>query len=90
MNHSDVEELARKVELTEPRDVWGDLPSDYRQALCSFAALVLEKAAEVCKDKHREHRLDTDDYYNGQGEGAKWCAQQLRAMSAALQSGDRG
>ena len=44
MKHSDVEELARKVELIEPRDVWADLPSDYRQALCSFSALVLEKA----------------------------------------------
>ena len=76
MKHSDVEELARKVGLIEPRDVWADLPADYRQALCSFAALVLEKAADHC-----------ETHYNHE---AKDCADELRAMSAALQSGDRG
>ena len=81
MKHSDVEELARKVELTEPRDVWGDLPSDYRQALCSFAALVLEKAAEVCDAE--ANNWDDD-------KGLIVCAKAIRRMSAALQSGDRG
>ena len=81
MKHSDVEELARKVELTEPRDVWGDLPSDYRQALCSFAALVLEKAAEVCDAE--ANNWDDD-------KGLIVCAKAIRRMSADLQSGDRG
>ncbi len=75
MKHSDVEELARKVGLIEPRDVWADLPADYRQALCSFAALVLEKAADVIRDECLS---------GNQAEN------ELRAMSAALQSGDRG
>lgn len=75
MKHSDVEELARKVGLIEPRDVWADLPSDYRQALCSFSALVLENAADVIRDECLS---------GNQAEN------ELRAMSAALQSGDRG
>lgn len=81
MKHSDVEELARKVGLIEPRDVWADLPADYRQALCSFAALVLEKAADEAEDDGIMGLLHEDDLI-----AAKW----LRAMSAALQSGDRG
>lgn len=74
MKHSDVEELARNVGLIEPRDVWADLPADYRQALCSFAALVLEKAADVILDECLS---------GNQAEN------ELRSMSAALQSGDR-
>ena len=81
MKHSDVEELARNVGLIEPRDVWGDLPSDYRQALCSFAALVLEKAAEVCDAE--ANNWDDD-------KGLIVCAKAIRRMSADLQSGDRG
>ena len=42
----DIEAIAREAELIEPRDVWADLPADYRQALCIFAALVLEKVAD--------------------------------------------
>ena len=81
MKHSDVEELARNVGLIEPRDVWADLPSDYRQALCSFAALVLEKAAEVCDAE--ANNWDDD-------KGLIVCAKAIRRMSADLQSGDRG
>ena len=81
MKHSDVEELARKVGMIEPRDVWADLPSDYRQALCSFAALVLEKAAEVCDAE--ANNWDDD-------KGLIVCAKAIRRMSADLQSGDRG
>ena len=81
MKHSDVEELARKVGLIEPRDVWADLPADYRQALCIFAALVLEKAAEVCDAE--ANNWDDD-------KGLIVCAKAIRRMSADLQSGDRG
>lgn len=81
MKHSDVEELARNVGLIEPRDVWADLPADYRQALCSFAALVLEKAAEVCDAE--ANNWDDD-------KGLIVCAKAIRRMSADLQSGDRG
>lgn len=80
MKHSDVEELARNVGLIEPRDVWADLPADYRQALCSFAALVLEKAAEVCDAE--ANNWDDD-------KGLIVCAKAIRRMSADLQSGDR-
>lgn len=72
----DLDAIAREAQLIEPRDVWADLPADYRQALCSFAALVLEKAADHC-----------ETHYNHE---AKDCADELRAMSAALQSGERG
>jgi len=81
MKHSDVEELARKVGLLDPRDVWADLPSDYRQALCSFSELVLEKAAEVCDAE--ANNWDDD-------KGLIVCAKAIRRMSADLQSGDRG
>ena len=45
--------------------------------LSRFAALLLEKAAQVCEGMHEEDR--PGDY-----------AYELRAMSAALQSSDRG
>jgi len=77
MKHSDVEELARECGLIEPRDVWANLPADYTQALLRLSAGVLEKAATVCEGMHEEDR--PGDY-----------AYALRAMSAALQSGDRG
>lgn len=83
MKHSDVEELARKVGLIEPRDVWADLPADYRQALCSFSALVLEKSAGRADSKGH--------HWSGAPAGAFFdLADELRSMSAALQSGDRG
>ena len=83
MNHSDVEELARNVGLIEPRDVWADLPSDYRQALCSFSALVLEKAADLADSRgHHWSGAPSNAFFS--------LADELRAMSAALQSGDRG
>ena len=90
MKHSDVEELARKVGLIEPRDVWADLPADYRQALCIFAALVLEKAAEVAN--HEDHiTVRFPDCGALQGRETQ-CSivKEIRRMSAALQSGDRG
>lgn len=76
MKHSDIAELARECGLIEPRDVWADLPADYRQALCSFAALLLEKAAQ---EEMQPGIYSKHDF-----------AEHLRAMSAALQSGDRG
>lgn len=78
MNHSDIAELARECGLIEPRDVWADLPADYRQALCSFAALALEKAADQFELQPHVEMFRPD------------VAEELRAMSAALQSGDRG
>lgn len=78
MKHSDVEELARECGLIEPRDVWADLPADYRQALCSFAALVIEKAADQFELQPHVEMFRPS------------VADELRAMSAALQSGDRG
>lgn len=76
MTKIDIEAIAREAELIEPSDVWADLPPIYTQALSRFAALVLEKAADHC-----------DTHYNHE---AKDCADELRTMSAALQSGDRG
>ena len=88
MKHSDVEELARNVGLIEPRDVWADLPSDYRQALCSFAALVLENAAQTADDSVSGFKPRTG-WELGFCNGVKTHVSCLRAMSAAMQSGDR-
>ena len=71
----DLDAIAREAQLIEPRDVWADLPADYRQALSSFAALVLEKAA---------------DFIGDEGLSGGQAYQELRSMSAALQSGERG
>ena len=79
----DLDAIAREAQLIEPRDVWADLPSDYRQALSLFAALVLEKAAGRADSKGH--------HWSGAPAGAFFdLADELRAMSAALQSGDRG
>lgn len=106
MKHSDIEELARECGLIEPRDVWADLPADYTQALCSFAALTIEKSGhaemlEVLKTTLGNimslgpaGALETvpmpfrvwADVVNS----AILKAEQVSAMSAALQSGDRG
>ena len=51
--------------------------TDISVELSRFAALLLEKAAQVCEGMHEEDR--PGDY-----------AYELRAMSAALQSSDRG
>ena len=51
------------------------------QAQEIFAALVLEKAAEVCDAE--ANNWDDD-------KGLIVCAKAIRRMSAALQSGDRG
>lgn len=90
MKHTDVEELASKVGLIEPRDVWADLPADYRQALCSFSALVLEKAALAAN--HEDHiKVRYPHCGSLQGRDTQCnIVKQLRAMSAALQSGERG
>lgn len=74
----DLDAIAREAQLIEPRDVWADLPADYRQALCSFAALVLEKAADQFELQPHVEMFRPS------------VADELRAMSAALQSGDRG
>lgn len=76
LSYVDIEKLAREAELIEPSDVWADLPADYTQALSRFAALVLEKAAE---EEGQPGIYSKHDF-----------AEHLRAMSAALQSGDRG
>ena len=52
----DLDAIAREVGLIELRDVWADLPADYTQALSRFAALLLEKAAQVCEGMHEEDR----------------------------------
>lgn len=52
----DIDAIAREAGLIEPRDVWADLPADYTQALSRFAALLLEKAAQVCEGMHEEDR----------------------------------
>lgn len=69
MKHSDVDALYQRA-VVQASNYGGQIPH-------IFAALVLEKAAQVCEGMHEEDR--PGDY-----------AYALRAMSAALQSGERG
>lgn len=56
LSYVDIEKLAREAELIEPSDVWADLPADYTRSLSRLAALLLEKAAQVCEGMHEEDR----------------------------------
>ena len=83
MKHSDVEELARKAGISFSQDLKGQIVSALmkRNDFVQFAALVLEKAAEVCDAE--ANNWDDD-------KGLIVCAKAIRRMSADLQSGDRG
>lgn len=72
----DIEKLAREAGLIEPRDVWADLPSDYRGAISSLAALVLEEAAKVCESVGKAH----SDYPFAK-LASENCARRIRAIS---------
>lgn len=89
MTKIDIEAIAREADLIEPSDVWADLPADYTQALSCFAAMVLEKAAQGATSSIKGFGLNSV-WAKGYVEGVNDCAQGLRAMAAALQSGDRG
>lgn len=91
MKHSDVEELAVKAGMQSALNMgagscaWTEgCEGVSQQHLQRFAALVLEKAAQVC-DGQVERWIDDRARYC-----ASECAAGIRAMSAALQSGDRG
>jgi hypothetical protein len=77
----DIEKLAREAGLIEPRDVWADLPSDYRNALSSLAALVLKEAAKNC-DRTAEHLMRIGR--NTKAATAAVCAKQIQSMAAQL------
>jgi len=81
MKHSDVEELARKANLAQMNNAPEGVFIVDAQALSLFAALVLEKAAEVCDAE--ANNWDDD-------KGLIVCAKAIRRMSADLQSGERG
>ena len=72
----DLDAIAREAEL-----YFGSLDDHVinlsAETLSRFSALLLEKAAQVCEGMHEEDRPGEYAY-------------ELRAMSAALQSGDRG
>ena len=77
----DLDAIAREVGLIELRDVWADLPADYTQALSRFAALLLEKAAQVC-DGHESEWLSQKLYSHS--HGASECARAIRSMAAGM------
>lgn len=87
MKHSDVEELASKAAigvcqaLGWPEYAANQINRNSPLFAPIFAALVLEKAAEVCDAE--ANNWDDD-------KGLIVCAKAIRRMSAALQSGDRG
>lgn len=60
--HIDTEKLAREAGLIEPRDVWGDLPADYRVALSTLIARALEEASNcLAQDLAQREVNDVDD-----------------------------
>lgn len=69
MAEIDIEKLAREAGLIEPRDVWGDLPGEYRAAISALAALLLKDMADEV-----ETYLHTDK-----------AAARLRAISRELE-----
>lgn len=75
----DLDAIAREAGVIDPIELLesNQWRQDTLRELSRFAALLLEKAAQVCEGMHEEDR--PGDY-----------AYELRAMSAALQSSDRG